>query len=128
MSLIGLFAVGTGWIIAALQVYLRDAAQVMAVVLTLGSGSRRSSSPNAVSLLGALSSSTAQLPWPDVVRATGERLLSFNLLHEAGDSGWPTRQALPDWRHVFRHLSGSLDEACRDGIGPTSLGISQEER
>lgn len=35
MLFIGLFAVGIGWIIAALQVYLRDAAQVMAVVLTL---------------------------------------------------------------------------------------------
>jgi ABC-type polysaccharide/polyol phosphate export permease len=32
---VGLLAVGIGWIAAALQVYLRDTAQVLAVVLTL---------------------------------------------------------------------------------------------
>ena len=31
---LGLFAVGLGWIVAALQVYLRDTAQVVTVVLT----------------------------------------------------------------------------------------------
>lgn len=35
MLLVGLFAVGVGWIAAALQVYLRDTAQVLSVVLTL---------------------------------------------------------------------------------------------
>ena len=35
MLLLGLFAVGIGWIAAALQVYLRDTAQVLAVILTL---------------------------------------------------------------------------------------------
>ncbi len=35
MLLVGLFAVGIGWIAAALQVYLRDTAQVLAVMLTL---------------------------------------------------------------------------------------------
>ena len=35
MLLVGLFAIGLGWIAAALQVYLRDTAQVLAVVLTL---------------------------------------------------------------------------------------------
>jgi ABC-type polysaccharide/polyol phosphate export permease len=35
MFFIGLFAVGIGWIAAALQVYLRDTAQVLTVVLTL---------------------------------------------------------------------------------------------
>jgi lipopolysaccharide transport system permease protein len=35
MLLVGLFAVGIGWIAAALQVYLRDTAQVLAVILTL---------------------------------------------------------------------------------------------
>jgi len=35
MLLIGLFAVGVGWIVASLQVYLRDTAQVLSVVLTL---------------------------------------------------------------------------------------------
>jgi ABC-type polysaccharide/polyol phosphate export permease len=35
MLLVGLFAVGIGWIAAAFQVYLRDTAQVLAVILTL---------------------------------------------------------------------------------------------
>jgi lipopolysaccharide transport system permease protein len=34
MLLIGLFAVGIGWIVSSLQVYLRDTAQVLSVVLT----------------------------------------------------------------------------------------------
>lgn len=35
MLVIGLFAVGVGWIVSSLQVYLRDTAQVISVVLTL---------------------------------------------------------------------------------------------
>jgi lipopolysaccharide transport system permease protein len=35
MLLVGLFAVGIGWVAAALQVYLRDTAQVLTVLLTL---------------------------------------------------------------------------------------------
>jgi len=35
MLQIGLFAVGIGWIVSSLQVYLRDTAQIMSVVLTL---------------------------------------------------------------------------------------------
>ena len=35
MLLVGLFAVGIGWIAAALHVYLRDTAQVLTVLLTL---------------------------------------------------------------------------------------------
>jgi ABC-type polysaccharide/polyol phosphate export permease len=35
MLLVGLFAVGIGWIAAAFQVYLRDTAQVLTVILTL---------------------------------------------------------------------------------------------
>lgn len=35
MFLMGLLAVGIGWIVASLQVYLRDTAQVVVVVLTL---------------------------------------------------------------------------------------------
>jgi len=35
MLLVGLFAIGIGWIAAALHVYLRDTAQVLAVILTL---------------------------------------------------------------------------------------------
>jgi lipopolysaccharide transport system permease protein len=34
MLLVGLFAVGIGWIVSSLQVYLRDTAQVLSVVLT----------------------------------------------------------------------------------------------
>jgi homopolymeric O-antigen transport system permease protein len=35
MFLVGLFAVGVAWIVAALNVYLRDTAQVLSVVMTL---------------------------------------------------------------------------------------------
>ena len=35
MLLLGMFAVGLGWIVAALQVYLRDTSQVLTVALTL---------------------------------------------------------------------------------------------
>lgn len=35
MLVVGLFAVGVAWIVASLQVYLRDTAQVISVVLTL---------------------------------------------------------------------------------------------
>ncbi len=35
MLLVGLFAVGIGWVTASLQVYLRDTAQVVTVVMTL---------------------------------------------------------------------------------------------
>jgi ABC-type polysaccharide/polyol phosphate export permease len=35
MALVGLLAVGIGWVAAALQVYVRDTAQVLVVVLTL---------------------------------------------------------------------------------------------
>jgi lipopolysaccharide transport system permease protein len=35
MFLIGLFAVGVGWVVASLHVYLRDTAQVVSVILTL---------------------------------------------------------------------------------------------
>ncbi len=35
MLAVGLFAVGIGWMVAALQVYLRDTAQVLAVAITL---------------------------------------------------------------------------------------------
>jgi ABC-type polysaccharide/polyol phosphate export permease len=34
IAVLGLFAVGVGWIMAALQVYLRDTSQVLSVVLT----------------------------------------------------------------------------------------------
>jgi lipopolysaccharide transport system permease protein len=33
MLLVGLFAIGVGWIVASLQVYLRDTAQVLSVIL-----------------------------------------------------------------------------------------------
>jgi ABC-type polysaccharide/polyol phosphate export permease len=35
MFLLGLFAVGIGWVVASLQVYLRDTTQVLTVILTL---------------------------------------------------------------------------------------------
>jgi len=35
LPLVGLFAIGVGWVAAALQVYLRDTAQVVVVMMTL---------------------------------------------------------------------------------------------
>ena len=35
MLLLGMFAIGVGWIVASLQVYLRDTAQVLMVLMTL---------------------------------------------------------------------------------------------
>lgn len=35
MLLLGLFAIGIGWIVASLQVYIRDTAQMLTVVMTL---------------------------------------------------------------------------------------------
>jgi ABC-type polysaccharide/polyol phosphate export permease len=35
MLILGLFAIGVGWIVSSLQVYLRDTAQVLNVVMTL---------------------------------------------------------------------------------------------
>ena len=35
MFFLGLFAIGIGWIVSSLQVYLRDTAQIMMVILTL---------------------------------------------------------------------------------------------
>ena len=35
MALLGLFAVGVGWIVSSLQVYLRDTAQMLTVIMTL---------------------------------------------------------------------------------------------
>jgi lipopolysaccharide transport system permease protein len=34
LAVLGLFAIGVGWIVASLQVYLRDTSQVLSVVLT----------------------------------------------------------------------------------------------
>jgi ABC-type polysaccharide/polyol phosphate export permease len=77
MFFIGLFAVGMGWIIAALQVYLRDAAQVMAVVLTLWFWL------TPIFITESAYPSWARFiidtnPMAYVVRAYRERLLSFN--------------------------------------------------
>ena len=78
MFFIGLFAVGLGWIIAALQVYLRDAAQVMTVILTLWFWLTpifitESQYPSWARFLIDTN------PMAYVVRGYRERLLSFNL-------------------------------------------------
>ncbi len=78
MLMIGLFAVGLGWIISALQVYLRDSAQVMTVVLTLWFWL----TPIFISESQYPSWARVILdtnPMAYVVRAYRERLLSLNL-------------------------------------------------
>ncbi|MCC7174153.1 MAG: ABC transporter permease [Bryobacterales bacterium] len=78
MLFIGLLAVGLGWIVAALQVYLRDSAQVMTVVLTLWFWLTpifitESQYPSWSRILIDAN------PMAYVVRAYRARLLSFNL-------------------------------------------------
>ena len=76
MLLIGLFAVGVGWIVASLQVYLRDTAQVLSVVLTFWFWLTpimidEQHFPHSVRFLLRLN------PLAFVVRAYRERLLSY---------------------------------------------------
>jgi len=78
MFFVGLFAVGIGWIVAALQVYLRDTAQVMTVVLTLWFW------VTPIFITEAQYPSWARFlievnPMAYVVRAYRDRLLSYNL-------------------------------------------------
>jgi ABC-type polysaccharide/polyol phosphate export permease len=78
MFFVGLLAVGIGWIVAALQVYLRDTAQVLTVVLTLWFWvtpifiTESQYPPWAHFLIQAN-------PMAYVVRAYRERLLSYSL-------------------------------------------------
>jgi ABC-type polysaccharide/polyol phosphate export permease len=83
MLAVGLFSVGIGWIVAALNVYLRDTAQVLTVVLTLWFWmtpifiSQAQYPPRFRFLIGIN-------PMAYVVRGYRERLLSHNVpnLHE----------------------------------------------
>jgi homopolymeric O-antigen transport system permease protein len=76
--LLGLFAVGIGWIVAALQVYLRDTAHVLSVVLTLWFWLTpifitESRYPPKVRFLLAIN------PLAHIVRAYRERILTYRL-------------------------------------------------
>ena len=78
MFFVGLFAVGIGWIVSALQVYLRDTAQVLAVALTLWFW------VTPIFISEAQYPSWARFliqvnPMAYVVRAYRDRLLSYNL-------------------------------------------------
>jgi ABC-type polysaccharide/polyol phosphate export permease len=78
MLFIGLLAVGIGWMVSALQVYLRDTAQVLAVVLTLWFWVTpifisESQYPGWARFLIEVN------PMAYVVRAYRDRLLSYNL-------------------------------------------------
>lgn len=78
MLLLGLFAVGIGWIVASLQVYLRDTSQMLAVVMTLWFWltpiflSEREIPPNLRFLV-------RWNPLAYLVKAYRERLLSYNM-------------------------------------------------
>jgi lipopolysaccharide transport system permease protein len=77
MFLVGLLAVGIGWIVAALQVYLRDTAQLLSVIMQLWFWVTpifisEASYPKAARLLISAN------PMAYVVRAYRERLLSLS--------------------------------------------------
>ena len=83
MLLIGLFAVGIGWIVSSLQVYLRDTAQVISVLLTFWFWLTpimidEDRFPRQVRFLLQLN------PFAFLVRAYRERLLSYRVpsLHD----------------------------------------------
>jgi ABC-type polysaccharide/polyol phosphate export permease len=78
MFLLGLFAIGVGWLVASLHVYLRDTAQVVTVVLTLWFWLTpifiyEEMYPESVRFLLALN------PLAYLVRAYRDRLLSYRL-------------------------------------------------
>ncbi|MFB3776461.1 MAG: ABC transporter permease [Bryobacteraceae bacterium] len=78
MVLIGLLAVGLGWIVAALQVYLRDTAQMLVVIMTLWFW------VTPIFITEAQYPSWARFlikanPMAYVVRAYRDRLLSYSL-------------------------------------------------
>jgi len=77
MALLGLFAIGIGWIVASLQVYLRDTAQLLTVVMTFWFWMTpimisEQIVPERFRFLMQIN------PLVYVVRAYRERLLSFN--------------------------------------------------
>jgi lipopolysaccharide transport system permease protein len=78
MVLLGLFAIGIGWIVASLQVYLRDTAQLLTVLMTLWFWATpimidEKIVPQQFRFLMKIN------PLVYVVRAYRERLLSFQL-------------------------------------------------
>ena len=78
MLLLGLFAIGVGWIVSSLHVYLRDTAQVVSVVLTLWFWLTpifiyEEMYPESVRFLLVLN------PLAYLVRAYRNRLLSYNM-------------------------------------------------
>ncbi len=78
MLLLGMFAIGIGWIVASLQVYLRDTAQVLSVALTAWFWVTpifisEKQFPEGVRFLITLN------PLAYVVRAYRERILTYSL-------------------------------------------------
>jgi ABC-type polysaccharide/polyol phosphate export permease len=78
MAFLGLFSVGIGWVVAALQVYLRDTAQMLMVILTFWFWMTpifisEQHIPEGVRFLVRLN------PLAYVVRAYRERMLSYRL-------------------------------------------------
>ena len=105
MLLVGLFAIGVGWIVASLQVYLRDTAQVLTVLLTFWFWitpifiTEEQFPPQVRFVLHAN-------PLAFVVRAYRERLLSsrFPDLHEVAITAAYAVSAFVVGGLFFRHL------------------------
>jgi ABC-type polysaccharide/polyol phosphate export permease len=78
MVLLGLFAIGIGWVVASLQVYLRDTAQIVIVVMTLWFWATpifisEGQIPEPIRFIVRLN------PLAYLVRAYRERLLSYRI-------------------------------------------------
>lgn len=105
MVLIGFFAVGIGWIVASLQVYLRDTAQALSVILTVWFWMTpimidEQQFPAALRFLPKIN------PLAFIVRAYRERLLSFRFPDPA-EFGLITLYSLTAFvigGFFFRHL------------------------
>lgn len=105
MLIIGLFAVGVGWIVSSLQVYLRDTAQVISVVLTLWFWTtpimiNEQRFPERLRFLLRLN------PLSFLVRAYRERLLSYRApsLHDLAIVSAYAASAFVLGGLFFRHL------------------------
>lgn len=105
MLLLGLFAIGIGWIVASLQVYLRDTAQVISIALTAWFWLTpifisEKQFPEPVRFLITLN------PLAYVVRAYRDRILTYRLpdLHELAAFAAFALVAFVAGGLFFRHL------------------------
>lgn len=102
---VGLFAVGVGWIVSSLQVYLRDTVQVLSVVLTFWFWATPIFIPEEM-IPPRLHFILRANPLAFIVRAYRDRLLSYRVpnLHEFAIVGTYAVAAFILGGLFFRHL------------------------